>query len=290
MLREIIIIDEETCTGCGECMPNCPEGAIQLIDGKARLVSDLFCDGLGACIGHCPVGAISIEKREAEPYDERLVMENIVKAGDNVVKAHLEHLKGHGQDEFLQQAIEYLEEKGLENPLCGDAPPVEHACADSHQHAHPHFAGGCPGAMMRDFREEVSAPQHEITPTPSLKSELKTWPVQLHLLNPHAPYLKGADLVIASDCVAYAFPNFHQRFLKGKVLTILCPKLDSGMDRYVTKLTEIFKQQDIKSVTMVHMEVPCCFGLNQIVETALQKSGKNILLKEYTISVQGEII
>ncbi len=141
--RKIIKIDEKKCTGCSLCIPNCPEGALQMIDGKARLISDLFCDGLGACIGHCPEGAITIEEREAEPYDEKKVMENIVKQGKNVIKAHLEHLKGHGETEYLKQAIQVLKKKGIENPL--------HRVA---AHAHMHGSSGCPGVKVVDFRKE----------------------------------------------------------------------------------------------------------------------------------------
>ena len=138
--RKIINVDEEKCNGCGECIPNCPEGALQVIDGKVRLVSDLYCDGLGACIGHCPVGAITIEQRDAEPYDERKVMSNIVRQGENVIKAHLEHLKGHNQADFFNQAIVYLTEQNIESPLLEDS-------AEKKNH-------GCPGTEIKDFREE----------------------------------------------------------------------------------------------------------------------------------------
>ncbi len=144
--RQIIKIDEESCTGCGECIPNCPEGALQIIDDKARIISDLFCDGLGACIGHCPVDAISIEEREAVPYEERKVMENVVKQGKNVIKAHLEHLKDHNQTEYLNQAIDYLKEKGLDVPLEEEPSHEEHGEAK--------LPCGCPSSAVMDFREE----------------------------------------------------------------------------------------------------------------------------------------
>jgi NAD-dependent dihydropyrimidine dehydrogenase PreA subunit len=285
MKRDIITIDEEKCTGCGECVPNCPEGAIQIIDGKARLVSDLSCDGLGACIGHCPEGAMSVENREAEPYDERKVMENIVKAGPATIKAHLLHLKDHNQTEFLTQALGYLREKGITPPdlSAGDAPA---AC-------------GCPGMKVMDFREDGSPSGAGDAGTGetgqgsaglAASSELRQWPVQLQLLNASAPYFQDADLVIAADCVPFAYPNFHTRFLKGKALIILCPKLDKVLEQYLEKLTEIFKNNDIKSITLVHMEVPCCFGLSRLVEEALKRSGKNIIIKDYTVSIKGEII
>ncbi|MGD8629081.1 MAG: 4Fe-4S binding protein [bacterium] len=286
MKRDIVTIDEEKCTGCGECVPNCPEGAIQIIDGKARLVSDLSCDGLGACIGHCPEGAMSVENREAEPYDERKVMVNIVKAGPATIKAHLLHLKDHNQTEFLSQAMGYLKEKGITPP---DLSAGEEATANV----------GCPGMKMMDFREEAGRPGGEAagpdaegrgTKSIAARSELRQWPVQLQLLNANAPYFQDADLVIAADCVPFAYPGFHNRFLKGKALIILCPKLDRVLEQYLDKLTEIFKNNDIKSITVVHMEVPCCFGLGRLVEEALKRSGKNTIIKDYTVSIKGDII
>jgi NAD-dependent dihydropyrimidine dehydrogenase PreA subunit len=208
MKRDVIRINEEKCTGCGDCIPGCPEGALQVIDGKARLISDLFCDGLGACIGTCPQGAIEVEQREAEPYDENKVMENIVKAGPNVIKAHLKHLNDHGQRKFLNQAVSFLKEKNIEIPDYEEESPL---------------SSSCPGSTMRDLSESKleSNNQPQIFGT-----ELRNWPVQLQLLNPNAPYLKNADLLIAADCAPFAYANFHQRFLKDKVLIILCPKLD----------------------------------------------------------------
>lgn len=300
MKRQIIKIDEEKCTGCGLCIPNCPEGALQVIDGKARLISDLFCDGLGACLGHCPEGAILIEEREAEEYDECLVMENVVKQGDNVIKAHLQHLKEHGQDEFLAQAIAYLKDNSFKLPeefADKKTPPphVHHAgCPGSmmrdftdKKEETPAFTG-CPGAMMRDFTDakEVKAAQ----PATPGKSELRQWPVQLQLLNPHAPYFKNSHLLIAADCVPFAFPDFHRRFLKDRILVVFCPKLDHTISEYVEKLTEVFRTQNIQSVTLVHMEVPCCFGVERVVSKALELAGKNVIIKDYTISVKGEII
>jgi ferredoxin len=278
MKRDMINIDEEKCTGCGECVPNCPEGAIQIIDGKARLVSDLFCDGLGACVGHCPEDAITIEKREAESYDERKVMENIVKAGPETIRAHLHHLKEHNQTEYLHQAIQFLREKGIAVP----AMDTEDAL---HEEGHP---AGCPGMKIMDFRSQ--APESQETQAIAARSELRQWPVQLQLVNPNAPYFQDADLVIAADCVPFAYSNFHNRFLKGKTLIILCPKLDKVQDLYVDKLAEIFKNNNIKSITVPHMEVPCCFGLTRLVEEALKRSGKNIVVKDYTISIKGDIV
>lgn len=291
--RQIIKIDEELCTGCGECIPNCPEGALQIIDEKARIISDLFCDGLGACIGHCPVDAISIEEREAEPYDERKVMENVVKQGPNVIKAHLEHLKDHGQTEYFNQAVGYLKENNIENPL-----EIEE---------HTHFAHGketlpcgCPGSAVMDFRngqdcevesikESVPDGMKEEKPVSKGETQLRQWPVQIMLVPPSAPYLKDADLLIAADCVPFAYPDFHEDFLKGKVLLVGCPKLDDA-EFYKEKITQILKENNIKSLTIANMEVPCCFGLVKLVKDAVAVSGKkDILVKEYIISVKGDI-
>jgi len=271
MERDVIRINEEKCNGCGSCVTGCPEGALQVIDGKARLISDLFCDGLGACIGDCPEGAIKVERREADAYDEYKVMENIVKAGPNVTKAHLKHLHEHGQTKYLNEALDFLKEKNIEIPDYEEEAPL--AC-------------GCPGSAM-----QVPEPKPASGESPQiLSAELGNWPVQLQLLNPNAPYLKNADLLITADCVPFAYANFHQRFLKDKVLIILCPKLDKTIDEYVDKLSEIFTRQDIKSITIVHMEVPCCSGIEVIVKRALEKAQKNIIIKDYTISINGEII
>ena len=274
MKRKIIEIDESKCTGCGVCIPDCPEGALQLIDGKARLVSDLFCDGLGACIKTCPTGAMTTKEREAEPYNEYKVMENVVKGGTNVIKAHLFHLKDHGQDEFFNQAIDYLKKNDFEVPVFEVKP----------------LACGCPGTLQKDLNLIKKQPSLQPTQVVNLQSELNNWPIQLKLLNPDAPYLKNADLLIAADCTAFAYPNFHQKFLKNKVLIMLCPKLDSDLNVYVEKLARIFETQEIKSVTIVHMEVPCCGGIEMIIKEALEQSGKNIFLKDYTVSLTGELI
>ena len=269
MKRDIIKINKEKCNGCGDCIPGCPEGALQVIDGKARLISDLFCDGLGACIGTCPQDAIEIEQREAVPYDEINVMENIVKEGPNVIKAHLKHLNDHGQNDFLKQAKDFLTERNIKIP----------------EYESGTVPGTCPGSMEMELEKPVSGGE-----APVYSAELRNWPVQLQLLNPNAPYFKNADLLIAADCAPFAYANFHQRFLKNKILIIFCPKLDKTIEQYVDKLAEIFKNQDIKSISIVHMEVPCCSGIEVIVKRALEKSKKNIIIKDYTISIKGEII
>jgi len=273
MRRKIISIDEEKCNGCGLCVPNCPEGALQIIDGKARLVSDLFCDGLGACIGHCPEGAITIEEREAEPYDERKVMENVAKQGPNVIKAHLEHLKGHGEHGLLKEAVAFLKEKGLPVPELGE-----------HGHHHGH---ACPGSKVMMVEEDES--NVDDAAGKPLKSRLRHWPVQITLVPVHAPYFAGADLLIAADCVPFALAGFHERLLKGRVVLVGCPKLDDA-DAYLEKLTAILRENDIKSLTVAHMEVPCCFGLVHILKEALAASGRKVPFRDVTVSVRGEVI
>jgi NAD-dependent dihydropyrimidine dehydrogenase PreA subunit len=275
MKRDIIIIDNDTCNGCGICVQGCPEGAIQMIDGKARLVGDLYCDGLGACIGTCPQGAITIEKREAEDYDELKVIKNIMKQGIGTVKAHLRHLHDHGQKDYLAAAMSYLQKNNITIKLDEILEPQP--C-------------GCPGTAMKHFKKNDTPASAAAASAGSLKSALTQWPIQLKLLNPRAPYFNDADLVIAADCVPFAYPDFHRRYLKNKALVIFCPKLDDAHEMYKDKLTQIIKNNNIKSVAVVHMEVPCCFGTVKLVEEALQQASKNIVIKDYTISVQGEII
>jgi NAD-dependent dihydropyrimidine dehydrogenase PreA subunit len=306
MKRKIISISEEKCTGCGQCIPDCPEGALQIIDGKARLVSDLFCDGLGACIGTCPEGAISVIEREAVPYDEKTVMATIAKQGVPVIKAHLEHLAGHGQNDLYNQAIEYLIENGIPIPDHA-APdrrkPAAHPCTthpaagrtgEGVCHPEPHAAhpfAGCPGSAARSIPREGGTRGMPHQPAGVITaSELRQWPVQLTLLNAAAPYFDNADLLVSADCVPFAYPGFHAEFLKGKILIIFCPKLDADIDGYIEKLAEIFTRHTIKSVTVARMEVPCCGGVRYVVEKALEKAGMKIPVEEITISIQGGII
>lgn len=273
--RKIIKIDEAKCTGCGECIPNCPEGALQIIDGKARLISDLFCDGLGACIGHCPEGAIETEEREAQSYDEKKVMENIVKAGKNTIIAHLKHLKEHGEMEYLKQAVEVLKAKNIEVPheaISGGKGPLP--C-------------GCPGTMVKDFSAEKKSAKQKPAAEVSADSQLRQWPVQIMLVPPHAPYLNNADVLIAADCVPFAYANFHGDLLKGKALLVGCPKLDD-VAFYKERLTAVFKNNDIRSITYAHMEVPCCFGLVGLIKNAIADSGKDVPFETVTISIKGE--
>lgn len=231
MKRNIVFIDEEKCNGCGLCIPNCAEGAIKMINGKAKLIDDKFCDGLGACLGHCPRDAITIIERDAPEFDEE------------AVKKHLN--------------------------------------AGVRKHAK---AGGCPGSMAVDFRRENKIAAG--TP-PRQNPELRQWPVQLTLVSPEASYFRDADLLVAADCVPFAYPDFHSDFLAGKSLVIGCPKLDD-VDFYTDKLTELLRKNNIKGITLVNMEVPCCFGLQRIVEDALQRSGKVLPIKQTVITIRGE--
>ncbi len=272
--RNIIKIDEDKCNGCGQCMPNCPEGAIQMIDGKARLISDLFCDGLGACIGYCPQSAITVEIREAQEYDEKKVMANIVKQGKNVIKAHLEHLEGHKQDKYLKEAVDYLRKNNMELPL------KEKTAAASQMHA-------CPGSKMMDFRDKQAQPGAvKGVKGSGNKSQLKQWPVQIMLVPPFAPYLSDSDLLIAADCVPFTYADFHEDLLSGKTLLVGCPKLDD-VKVYKDKFIEIIKNNNIKSITYADMEVPCCFGLVGGIEEAIAESGKKVPFKEAVISIRG---
>lgn len=270
MKRDIITIDENKCDGCGLCIPNCPEGALQIVDGKAKLAKAIFCDGLGACIGRCPKGAISIEHKEAEAYDEFKTMENISAIGLKAIQEHLEHLEKHNQHEYLDQAHEYLEQKSLAVPSLKKITPC---------------GGGCPGSMSKSIvREAVPSQAVDLTP------QLNNWPIQLMLMNQDAAFLDNADLLIAADCAPFSYPNFQQKFLKGKVLLMFCPKLDKTLDIYVEKLAYIFANKNIQSISIVHMEVPCCSGIEIIVKKALEKAQKIITLKDYTISISGEIV
>ncbi len=241
VLRSIVKIDQEKCTGCELCIPACAEGALRIVDGKAKLISSKFCDGLGACLGECPQGAITIEEREAEEFDEKAVEK---------------HLKG------------------------GQAAPPVHSLRPTHQ--------SCPSAQVMHFRRKLTQTE---TVNSSKKSEsmLCQWPVQLALLPPNASFFENADLLIAADCVPFAYPDFHKAFLKGRALAIGCPKLDNA-ELYKKKLTEIFKRCNIRSLTVVNMEVPCCFGLFRLVREALDSSGKEIPLIQQIISVKGDKI
>ncbi len=281
MKRNIIIIDEKVCNGCGNCVAGCHEGALQLIDGKAVMVSELYCDGLGACIGECPVGAITLEEREAEPYDEIATLKRMLPKGEKVVLAHLQHLKDCNQPELLQQGIDYLQSQNSPINLSSLAPQPEKPQTQES------LACGCPGSMAKSFAAKEPVGIHSAADTPSA---LQQWPVQLHLLSPVAPYLKGSDLLLAADCTAFALGNFHQKFLKGKTLAIACPKLDSNKEVYIEKLAAMIDQSGINTLTVMIMEVPCCGGLLQIAKLAQEKASRKIPLKLIVVGLQGTIL
>lgn len=300
MKRDIVLIDEEKCNGCGLCIPNCHEGALRIIDNKARLVSDLFCDGLGACISECPIGAISIIKREAEPYNERKVMETMVSKGKNTILAHLQHLKDHGEMEFLKQGVNCLKESNVQIDLTdfeekeADVKEIVNELFGlKSQSGIPHsgHGGGCPGskAMVFDIDQEQVEKVGK-SQTFEVKSELRQWPVQLHLLNPQANYFRNADVMLVADCVAYSVGDFHRKFLKNRTLAIACPKLDSNMESYVTKITSMIDDASIKSLTIMRMEVPCCGGLVQMARMANGNAGRKIELKEMVVGIKGDIL
>jgi Pyruvate/2-oxoacid:ferredoxin oxidoreductase delta subunit len=249
MRRKVVKIDESKCTGCGQCVPSCAEGAIRIIDGKARLVSDVYCDGLGNCLSTCPEDAITIEEREADAFDEAAVHE---------------HLKSDETPE----------------PAATGCPgtQVRHA-----GHSETALAGGCPGSALREFRKAPRSPAPCASERPS---QLSHWPVQLKLVPPNAPFLQDADLLLAADCVPFALADFHARFLTGRSVVVGCPKLDDPA-YYRDKLTEILKRSSIRTLTVLHMEVPCCFGLMHIAQSALAASGKEIPLHDVTVTLDG---
>ena len=239
--RKIIEIDEKKCTGCGLCTTACAEGAIELRDGKARLVSEVYCDGLGACLGECPEGALTVIERESQEFNPEAVEE---------------HLK-HADKEVKQETL---------------------AC-------------GCPSQQIQMFAQGKGKAPHQAGDlrVGGTLSALTHWPIQIRLVPPKAPFLHGADLLIAADCASVAYPDFHARLLPGKTVLIGCPKFDN-VEEYVQKFVEIFKQASIRSVTVVDMEVPCCSKLPALVHHALELSGKDIPIHELVISVRGEIL
>lgn len=295
MLREIIKIDEEKCNGCGLCIPSCPEGALQIIDGKARLVSDLMCDGLGACLGECPEGAIEIEEREAKPYNEKAVIKEIVKFGENTVVAHLKHLLDHNEMVYFETALEYLNDEGRKFSF-----DVEKALDKVYEKSlggNSCATGGCPGSRTIEFPIDIEQVEKAAKAEPvliavplAIKSELRQWPVQMHLINPGAPYFQNADVVLAADCVAFSVGDFHQKYLRGNSLAIACPKLDSGKEAYVEKLKAMIDESQIKSLQVLVMEVPCCSGLVHIASLAREASSRKIPIKKTVINIKGEVL
>ena len=306
MKRDILKIDEDLCNGCGKCVPNCHEGALQVIDGKVRLVSELMCDGLGACIGYCPEDAITIETREAEPYSEVRVMEQMKDKGKNTVAAHLKHLKDHGETGNLQEGVAYLKEhkteltfnleevmievhhhgKGLVTPP--ESQPQSQSKSQSQPQSHNHDRGGCPGSKAMVIEKPSSA--NDTTSAVNQTSELRQWPVQMHLVNPNASYFKGSDLLLAADCVAFSMGGFHNNHLKGKSLAIACPKLDQNTDSYIEKLTGMIELARVNTITVMMMEVPCCGGLLQMVIKALGKASRKVPVKKIIVGINGDIL
>lgn len=243
--RKIVIIDEEKCNGCGECVTACAEAAIEIIDGKAKLISEIYCDGLGACLGQCPQDAITIEDRQAEDFDEEKT------------NAHIARQKAES-----------------------DSPAPTPAAAQSAP-----AACSCPGQMAKQFSPKA-APEGASADVPS---QLAQWPVQLTLVSPAAPYFKNADLLLVADCVPFAMSDFHAKLLKGKAIAIACPKLDE-VDPYIEKLAAIIESNDLNSLTVIHMQVPCCSGLTYIAQKAIAQSGQKITFEDTTITLQGEIM
>ncbi len=287
MIREVVKIDEQQCNGCGLCVPGCHEGALQVIDGKARLISDLMCDGLGACIGQCPQNAITIEKREAEAYNEEKVLEGMIGKGKNTIIAHLKHLKDHQEFDYLKQGVEYLKKNS--SVLSFDLHEVIRAVHGSPMHrsgVNPSH-GGCPGSQSRDIVRNKTDLTPEIQPQ---SSELRQWPVQLHLINPMASGFRKSDLLVAADCTAFAVGNFHQRFLMGKSLVIACPKLDANQEIYLNKITALIDHAKVNTITVMIMQVPCCGGLLRTVQLAVSAAQRKVPVKLLMVSVEGEII
>ncbi len=289
MKRTIINIDEELCNGCGLCVEGCHEGALQMIDGKARIVSELYCDGLGACIGECPVGAITLEEREAEPYDEIKVMERISPKGESTVLAHLNHLIDHNQHNYVEQAIKYIEENNLDFDLSKLKNYKKDNSLKNNDMDKSNIpkTGGCPGTKMMSFDNKETENQSQSS---GHQSELRQWPIQLHLVNPQAPYFQNSDVLLAADCVAFASGEFHSKFLKGKSLAIACPKIDTNMDVYVDKLTAMIDNANINTLTVALMEVPCCNGLMHIAKKAVDQAEKKIPIKKIVIGIKGNFL
>jgi NAD-dependent dihydropyrimidine dehydrogenase PreA subunit len=285
MKRTIIKIDEEKCNGCGECVTGCHEGALQMIEGKARLVSELYCDGLGACIGECPEGAITLEEREAAPYDEIAVMERVSEEGNNVVIAHMKHLRDHNEMGYFNQAVNFLKENSINIDLSifeENKNQMFNIIENKSEHI-----SACPGSRTMAFSKEMNEGSNE---NRDIQSQLTHWPIQMHLLNPLAPHFKGSDVLLAADCCAFSFGDFHGKFLKDKKLAIACPKLDSNKEVYIEKLTQMIDDAKINTLTIMIMEVPCCGGLLQIAKLASEAAKRKVPLKLVVVGVEGEIL
>jgi len=263
MLREIVIIDEEKCDGCGLCVPSCHEGAIQIIDGKARLVDDRFCDGLGDCLGHCPLDAIRIEKREAVEFDEQAAM--------------------------AQASHKEAPQQPAEPAGCPSARLSTFAAPSAS--APP--AGGCPSARFAQFGDRQHRADGDepdaAAPGGSARSELSHWPIQLRLLPPSAPVLRGARLLVCADCVPFAYADFHSHMLRGRVVVIACPKLDDTSG-YLEKLAEMMRLHEPEDIMVARMEVPCCSGILTSVLEARRQAGANTPVIDAVLSVKGALL
>ena len=244
-VRNIVKIDEDKCNGCGDCVTSCAEGAIEIIDGKAKLVSEIYCDGLGACLGHCPMDAITIEQRDADEFDEKAT------------------------EEYLAAKKEKAKPQAKAQVSAGGG------CA-------------CPGSMAMKFKTNTQAEITEGEQGPAA-SQLGQWPVQLNLVSPSAPYFAGADLLLVADCVPFAMVDFHSRLIQGKPIAIGCPKLDD-MQFYIDKMADIIRANDLASLTVIHMQVPCCSGMTHIAKEAIKLSGVDLSFEDLTIGLQGEFV
>jgi len=258
-VREMVKIDEEKCNGCGLCVPSCAEGAIQIIAGKAKLVSDNLCDGLGACLGDCPEGAITIEVREADDFDEEAVSER---------------LKEIGRDPLQDQPT------AAASGGCPSAQPQSIPASKP-----VHAAGGCPSARLMNFADPAAQETSTVGQRPS---EFRQWPVQLHLVPPTAPFLNDKEVLLAADCVPFAYADFHKDLLKDRALLIACPKLDNTQP-YVQKLVAMLQQNNIKKLLVAHMEVPCCSGLIAIARQAIAESGIEVPFETINVGIQGQL-
>ena len=276
MHRQIIRIDSERCDGCGKCISGCPEGALQLIDGKARVVSESTCDGLGACVKECPRDAIAVEMRDAAPYDERETLERILPQGEATLCAHLQHLFEHAQTAYLNEALQLLRERNLPIP---DYKKVE--------------PKGCPGSAHRVLPTlqpvGASATANSNADRDNLASQLAQWPIQLHLIRPQNPVFTDQTVMLVADCVAFALPDFNQKYLPGKRLAVACPKLDQNQEIYLSKLVSLIDDAQIKSLDVLIMEVPCCGGLYRLAEAASNQSKRRIPVGLTVVGLDGQL-
>ena len=290
MLRDLIVIDEEKCDGCGLCITACHEGALQIINGKAVLINDLLCDGLGACIGDCPLGAIKITNKDAEPYDEVKVMQHLSPKGKDVVYAHLKHLKDHKEDKWLDEGIAWLNANTSSLPFDLIEVLVKLSVEENLSGIKSDCSlGTCSGEEHKSFDLADNESVQNINNI-KVPSALNHWPVQMHLINPQSSVFFGADLLLSADCVAHAIGDFHNSFLKAKKLAIFCPKLDSNTESYIEKLKMMIDVAKINTITVMMMEVPCCHSMLKMVQIAQQESNRKLPVKVMIVSIEGKIL